>query len=66
MDSINQLTRDYHNVSMWDPSSQLCPLNPCSAFDGDKPLFFDGDHLSGYGSLMIAPSFIAKLEEIWD
>jgi hypothetical protein len=35
MDSINQLTRDYHNVSMWDPSSQLCPLNPCSAFDGD-------------------------------
>ncbi|CAK0769943.1 hypothetical protein CCP4SC76_5240027 [Gammaproteobacteria bacterium] len=49
------------NVGIWDPFPVLCPPGPvCSAFSRDgRPLFFDGDHVSGYGNHMLLPSFRA-------
>lgn len=64
MASIANLQRN-HGVFVWDPFPALCDKPVCSAFDGDKPLFSDGDHLSGYGGRRLVPSFKTKLEEIW-
>ncbi|WP_158298642.1 acyltransferase family protein [Sphingomonas psychrotolerans] len=44
-------------ISVWDPFADLCPEDPCRAMRGDKPLFFDGDHLSGYGNSLLYPAF---------
>ncbi len=46
-------------VEVWDPFATLCPGESCSAFDGDKPLFLDGDHLSGHGNMKLLPEFTA-------
>jgi len=50
------------NIEVWDPFPTLCPDETCSAFDAGKPLFLDGDHLSGHGNLMLLPSFTAFME----
>ena len=43
----------------------LCPNNICTAFDGNKPKFMDGDHLSGYGDRLLVDSFSERLSSIW-
>jgi peptidoglycan/LPS O-acetylase OafA/YrhL len=48
-------------VIVWDPLPVLCPGEVCSAYDGEKPLFFDADHLSGYGNRTLEPVFEAFL-----
>lgn len=52
-------------VQVWDPFPVLCGGPVCSAFDGDKPLFFDGDHMSGYGNLKLVDAFSDQLRTIW-
>lgn len=52
-------------VYLWDPFPILCTAATCSAFDGDKPLFFDGDHLSGHGNRLLIDSFSGQLAAIW-
>jgi hypothetical protein len=54
-----------HGVHVWDPFPILCPGPTCSAFEGNKPLYFDADHLSGYGGRLLVPSFAAQLDRIW-
>jgi peptidoglycan/LPS O-acetylase OafA/YrhL len=65
MDSLSQLESRHPNLSVWDPFFVLCADAVCSAYDGDKPLFFDGDHLSGHGNRVLTPSFKNKLLAIW-
>ena len=65
MDSLRILESRHENLSVWDPFFVLCPNRNCSAYDGDKPLFFDGDHLSAHGNRVLTPSFREKLLEIW-
>ena len=48
---------DVPDVSVWDPFPILCPEQTCSAYREGRPLFFDGDHVSGYGNRLLAPSF---------
>jgi hypothetical protein len=50
-------------VEVWDPFPILCPGETCKAFDGDKPLFLDADHLSGHGNMVLLPSFSAFMGE---
>jgi len=50
------------NVEVWDPLPVLCSDEVCNAMDGNKPLFFDGDHLSGHGNMVLLPSFTEFLE----
>lgn len=66
MRSIAEIQREFPRVQLWDPFPILCPADHCSAFDGNKPLFFDADHLSGYGNRKLYPDFEKKLEQIWD
>lgn len=49
-------------VSVWDPFPVLCPDVTCSAFRAGKPLFFDGDHLSGAGDDLLLASFTETME----
>jgi peptidoglycan/LPS O-acetylase OafA/YrhL len=48
-------------VSVWDPLPVLCPGTVCSEFDDGAPLFFDGDHLSGFADRLLAPAFLRSV-----
>ena len=65
MQTLRTLEREHSNVVVWDPFPVLCPVDPCSTFDADKPLFFDGDHLSAYGNRKLLPSFVSFIGNIW-
>lgn len=65
MRSIREVQRAFPDVKVWDPFPILCPDDECSAFEGAKPLFFDGDHLSSYGNVKLYPDFHRFLEAIW-
>jgi peptidoglycan/LPS O-acetylase OafA/YrhL len=58
VDALKQLRASHPALVVWDPFPVLCPGSTCSAFDGFKPLFFDGDHLSAYGNRVLYPSFL--------
>ena len=65
MESLETLKSQFPKLLIWDPLPILCKTEVCSAFDGNKPLFFDGDHLSGHGNRVLYPSFKAQIEEIY-
>ncbi len=50
-------------LRVWDPLPLLCPGAVCSAYEGTRPLFFDADHLSGYGNRKLLSGFQAFLLE---
>jgi len=43
-------------VELWDPLPILCQTTSCTALRGGRPVFFDGDHLSGYGNTLLYPA----------
>lgn len=57
MRSLEKLKEKHVNLSVWDPFTILCSQEICTAFDENLPVFFDGDHLSGYGNKLLLPSF---------
>jgi hypothetical protein len=61
MEGMMRLARKHANVQVWDPFDALCAAHTCSAFRDGRPLFVDGDHLSGYGNLVIYDSFRAAV-----
>ncbi len=66
VNSIQSLQRQLDNVYYWDPLPLLCNQDECPAFDDSgKPLFFDGDHLSGHGNRVLYPGFLARLQQVW-
>ena len=67
MDSLRSLQAAFPELIVWgDTFPILCSSDPCSAFDkSDKPLFFDGDHLSAHGNRVLYPSFVTLLQKIW-
>lgn len=59
VDALNELARAVPGMRIWDPFPILCPAGAeCSAYRQGHPLFFDADHLSGYGNELLAPYFI--------
>ena len=65
MTLLDHLTGQYPTLLVWDPLPLLCPGATCSAYDDDKPLFRDADHLSGHGNRVLAPSFTQTLLNGW-
>ncbi len=55
--NLAAIAGNFPQVRVWDPFPALCPGETCSAMDGDRPLFFDGDHLSAYGNARLYPEF---------
>ena len=64
LEALATLTAKEPAIFVWDPLPALCSSTVCSAFDGTRPLFFDGDHLSGYGNDVLVPSFISFLRVV--
>ncbi|MCW3847493.1 acyltransferase [Sphingomonas sp. LB-2] len=54
-DAIQTLAARLPGLFVWDPFPALCPGEVCQAQAGGKPLFFDGDHLSGAGNDLLYP-----------
>lgn len=52
-------------ANVWDPLPQLCDEETCFALLNGRPVFKDGDHLSGHGNDILLPSFLESLHEIW-
>lgn len=57
MAAFSRLRHEVAGVHVWDPLPVLCPQDACSEYEGASPLFFDGDHLSAFGSRSLGPSF---------
>ncbi|MFC0575576.1 acyltransferase family protein [Paraburkholderia solisilvae] len=57
LDSYARIAQAVPSVSVWDPLPVLCPDDVCSMHTGGVPLFFDGDHISGYANRLLAPHF---------
>ena len=57
MASIQTLSKQVSGVTVWDSFPVLCPGNVCQTTVEHKPLFFDADHISGYGNMFVYPSF---------
>lgn len=62
--ALKQIAGQLPGASVWDPFPLLCPGATCSAMDQQRPLFFDGDHLSGHGNRKLLPSFSAHLQAL--
>lgn len=61
MDALSDLTARYPGASLWDPMDTLCTDTLCSAMWDGRPLFFDADHLSPYGNLVLFEPFQAMI-----
>ena len=46
------------NADTLDFRNQLCPLNKCSNYWENEPIYKDAGHLNNYGSQLLAPPFI--------
>ncbi len=49
------------DLALWDPFPLLCPGETCSMWRGDKPLFFDGDHVSAYANRLLYDDFAQEM-----
>jgi len=59
MDSLSKISSSLSNVYVYDPFPVLCPSDECRAVEGERPLFYDGDHLSTYGNMVVFEDFSA-------
>jgi len=61
--AFERLTARDPGVTVWDPFLALCPpgRERCEAQRDGRPLFFDADHLSGYGNAFLLPYFLAAV-----
>jgi peptidoglycan/LPS O-acetylase OafA/YrhL len=64
LDSYRRLAEDVSGITVWDPFPILCPGQVCRAVKDGRPLFFDGDHLSGYANRLLLPSFVEHLARV--
>lgn len=64
LESMRKLARLSANVSIWDPLPELCSGPVCETMKDGRPLFFDGDHISGYANDLLLPSF-SKTVSSW-
>jgi hypothetical protein len=62
--TMRALVAELPHATIWDPFPLLCPGDTCHAVEGGKPLFFDGDHLSAYGSLRLLPDFSRHMRSL--
>jgi peptidoglycan/LPS O-acetylase OafA/YrhL len=66
MESMTEMAGMHEHFYIWDPFPVLCTGETFSAYDQQgQPIFRDGDHLSGHGNRMLAPSFRKFLVSLW-
>ncbi|EMI49437.1 O-antigen acetylase [Stenotrophomonas maltophilia AU12-09] len=60
---LQQVVDGLPGAVMWDPLPVLCDATLCPAQRDGRPLYFDGDHLSGYGNRVLLPSLLQVLRQ---
>jgi peptidoglycan/LPS O-acetylase OafA/YrhL len=63
IDAERSLAASIRRLVIWDPVPTLCDATYCRAVRDGKPLFYDGDHLSGYGNDLLYSAFTKQLIE---
>jgi hypothetical protein len=63
VDVERSLAASIKRLVIWDPVPTLCDATYCRAVRDGKPLFYDGDHLSGYGNDLLYSAFTKQLVE---
>lgn len=58
---VDALQQENPDVVFYDPTRRLCQAGSCEVFEGGKLLYLDWNHLSIYGSAIVAPDLIAQL-----
>ncbi len=53
-----KLQNEVPHVYVWDPAAALCDADTCFQYLHGRPLFFDENHLSGYGDAVLEPGFM--------
>lgn len=61
LQALERIVAGVPGASLWDPLPLLCGPVRCSGERDGRPLYFDADHLSGYGNRVLLPSFRAHL-----
>src|SRR5690606_18930128 len=66
LDNFRSLQEAMPNIHVWDSFPYLCPDSEiCSPFHADgNPLFFDGDHVSGYGNNFLTSPFVHTIKPL--
>jgi hypothetical protein len=66
VDSLADLVRRHPGLRVWDPLPLLCDASACRALVGGRPLYFDGDHISPYGNLVLFDAFSRTMNDAFD
>lgn len=61
---LERVAARHPGVSVWDSFDLLCPGATCRAVSQGRPMFIDGDHVSGYANTLLYPSFVSLLREL--
>jgi len=59
-DVVEEVLARFPAVKVFDPRPLLCRDGKCFATDGTMPYYFDGDHLSIYGTRMVMSALAAQ------
>lgn len=65
LQGLQTLARDLPGARLWDPLPLLCDATQCSGRYAGRPLYFDADHLSGYGNRHLLASFSAAMDQAY-
>ncbi|WP_241092837.1 acyltransferase family protein [Xanthomonas bonasiae] len=64
LQSLQRIAARLPHASVWDPLPVLCEPQRCAGMRDGHPLFFDADHLSGYGNRLLLPGFTAHFKAV--
>ncbi|ATQ68305.1 MULTISPECIES: acyltransferase family protein [Methylosinus] len=53
MEMLASLKAEFPRIEIFDPLPVLCEAQECALRRDGKPLFFDGDHISGFANLVL-------------
>lgn len=62
LEGMLDIAQRHPSVIVWDPIDILCGKTTCNATREGRPIFFDGDHLSSFGNLLIYESFRSAVD----
>jgi peptidoglycan/LPS O-acetylase OafA/YrhL len=64
LEAMARIAAKVRGVSVWDTFPILCPGATCEASVDGHPLFYDGDHISGYANRMLLPYFEKEIARL--
>jgi len=60
--TLADLAGRYPGTAIWDPFPDLCDEGRCNAMREGRPVFFDADHVSPYGNVVLFAAFKRALQ----